>query len=87
MNKHLSQVIILTHLTDPKSTMMSVGALYAMCIAAQPKLSSSDWEEIHNAMTHRFQPKDNRACFLMIDTIKKHGWRLHSAVSEALKNG
>lgn len=77
---HQAEILLRAHLRDPKSTEASIGVIYGMLIAAQPRFVQGDWARIHSAIMKRFEPKSQDAWFRKLDRIKAHGWRLHEGV-------
>ena len=81
---HLAVVMMKAHLLDPKSTVQSVGVLYAFCIAANPKGGTVMWRDLHDCMRERFKPESDAAWIKKLDAIKTVGWKLHDATCALL---
>ncbi len=75
-----TKLMILTHVSDKRCTLASVGALYGMAIAV---LSNAGvWPEINRAIMVRFAPDDASIGRRKLEVVKDHGWRLYEAVTK-----
>lgn len=87
---HQAELLMTAHLEDPKCTEASVGALYALLIAANPKFEKDDWKRIHAKIRDRFDNPSSATRWTdqkwlnKMDAIKQRGWRLHEACCEKL---
>lgn len=83
MAEHQIITVMRAHLRLPECTEQSVGALYALLIAA--RLPTVHLFDVHMAMRARFQPNSDDEWAKLLDRIKAIGWRLHDAVVEEQK--
>lgn len=81
---HHAETILRAHLEDPVSTEASIGALYALLIAAHEADSTIDWPGVHGAIKRRFRPTSQDAWLRQLDRVKTHGWKLYEATAKAL---
>lgn len=73
--------VIQIHAKDDKSTVASLGALYALAIAYQSKGENADfWPPINKAIQERFGGTGTSEGMKKLDLVKKRGWRLHEQV-------
>lgn len=72
-----AEVLMRCHLSDPKATIASVGALYGVLILHP---DTDGWSDIHRAIADRLWPGEERVAALRkLDKVKEHGRRLANA--------
>lgn len=81
---HQAEIVMRAHLADEKSTEASIGALYALLIAARPQFEDEDWRRVHKAIRLRLGYSDGVKWINKLDKIKARGWRLHEACCELI---
>lgn len=83
MAEHQIITVMRAHLRLPECTEQSVGALYALFIAA--RLPTEHVIAVHDAMEARFATNSADEWIKCLDRIKVIGWRLYDAVVEEQK--